>query len=51
MEELLKTSLYDLKAYLKDHEQDILENVNDFGDLRDVFWDVIGRYPEKKSPN
>ena len=35
--------------YLLSHESDIHYCVNDFGSLIDVFVDLIGRQPERKS--
>ncbi|MCZ6897670.1 MAG: hypothetical protein O7D95_03025 [Betaproteobacteria bacterium] len=47
MNEIMDSSLNDLKEWLLSRETDIAYEIEDFGELRDVFWDVIGRYPEK----
>jgi len=44
---ILDDNMSDLIYWLKSHESDIAHGINDFGDLRHVFWDAIGRYPER----
>jgi len=39
-------TLVALKQYLLDHEYDILICENDFGELSDVFFEIVGRYPQ-----
>lgn len=46
--EITDDNMEDLIFWLKSHESDIAFEVNDFGDLRHVFFDVAGRYPETK---
>lgn len=36
-----------LLRFLLDHESDIAYKINDFGDLDQLFFDVIRRWPEK----
>ena len=44
---LMPTDLYLVLAdYLSAHESDIAAGINDFGDLRHVFKEVIGREPQ-----
>ena len=43
--ELLANAQEELKAYLLSHESDIACEVNDFGDLVNVFIEVLGRKP------
>lgn len=41
-------SIVDLVTYLMEHEDDIAYSVNDFGDLRALFVDVMGEDPKKE---
>ena len=41
------TVVKDFTAYLLRHEDDIAFEVNDYGDLKEVFEACIGRLPEK----
>lgn len=36
-------SMYQLREYLTFHEEDIACEINDFGDLADLFVEVLGR--------
>ena len=36
-------TIYFFIAWLKDHEDDIEHGYNDFGDLREIFWELVGR--------
>ena len=38
----------DLLAYLEYHESDIAYDINDFGDLKRVFFHLFGHDPEKE---
>ena len=45
---LLDTSMCDLAVWLQENEQNIAYDIAyDLGDLKDVFYDVFGRYPAK----
>jgi len=44
---LLDLPAADLVSYLESHEDDIANEINDFGRLRDVFSHIMGRNPEK----
>ncbi len=46
MIEILDDNIFDLKYWLIKHESDIAYEVNDFGDLKWIFHNVVGRYPE-----
>ena len=35
----------DLMEYLERHEQDIALEINDYGDLRGLFVQILGRWP------
>jgi hypothetical protein len=39
----------DLDAYLLNHESDIANDINDFGDLKRVFIDSFWREPKKET--
>jgi hypothetical protein len=41
------TMVKDFTAYLLRHEDDIAFEVNDYGELKEVFEACIGRLPEK----
>ena len=38
----------ELKQFLADHEEDIAMDINDFGDLENIFVDIFGREPEDR---
>lgn len=41
-------SLTNLYQYLDDHEDDIANNINDFGKLWDIYTDIFGGFPFSK---
>ena len=42
----MKTAVYlELSEYLSAHEEDIADGINDFGDLRLTFNDIMDREP------
>jgi hypothetical protein len=43
----LKMTDKKMQEYLKSHESDIAYEINDFGDLKDIFMMVFDREPEK----
>jgi len=40
---MLEVNRRALIEYLKYHEYDIGDDINDFGDLKDLFYDLFGR--------
>lgn len=44
--ELSRGILKELTDYLEDHEVEIANSENDFGDLKNVFKEIVGRWPE-----
>jgi hypothetical protein len=36
-----------LDGYLLYHESDIANEINDFGDLRGIFYDIFNRFPSE----
>ena len=36
-----------LRDYLMCHEKDIYNGINEFGELRDIFIEIVGRIPEE----
>jgi len=39
-----------LNQYLLDHENDIVWGINDFEELFDVFFEIVGREPSEETP-
>jgi hypothetical protein len=42
--------MQDLIIWLCNHEQDIADDINDFGDLQQVFMEAVGRVPGQELP-